>query len=133
MQMFHHMFESVAKTQLQVQEVTETVHAIQDTFLQRDPDWRKHINRLLKGAAHRSGGDYSATTNESYRLLEERGACDLAKRLRNLKQRLEDSGATKTAVKEANRLDVIESDKRLKEIYTTVVKELSIGTLRLVK
>ncbi|MNP84910.1 hypothetical protein D3C76_1844310 [compost metagenome] len=63
-------------------------------------------------------------------MLEERGKCQLNIRLKNLQDRLADAGATKTKINETNRMDVIESDPRLKEIYTTIVKELSIGTLR---
>lgn len=140
MQMFHHVFQSVAKTQLelvetqkQLAEVTQTVEVIQDTILKRDDDWRKSINSMLNGAAYRSESEYRTLRSESYRILEERAHCDLDKRLRNLTKRLEESGATKTQIKEANRMDVIESDPKLKEIYTTVVKEISIGSLRQVK
>lgn len=133
MQMFHHVFESVAKTQLEVGEVKQAVQVIQETFLQRDPDWRRSINSLIAGAAYRTRSDYRDMRNQSYEILEERGHCDLATRLRNLKKRLEESGATKTQINDANRMDVIESDPRLKEIYSTVVKELSIGSLKVAR
>lgn len=131
LQMFHRIFESVAKQQLEIDGVKRTVTEIQETFLKRDEDWRKSINSMLKGAAHRAGGDYSLMRTESYRILEERAGCDLSTRLQNLKHRLEESGATKSRIERTNRMDVVESDKRLKEIYITVVKELSIGTLRI--
>ncbi|MEC0173019.1 hypothetical protein [Paenibacillus graminis] len=51
------------------------------------------------------------------------------RRLTFLKDRLRESGATKSKVEEANRMDVIEADPKLKEIYTTIVKELSIGAM----
>ncbi|MNI93418.1 hypothetical protein D3C73_1513690 [compost metagenome] len=62
-------------------------------------------------------------------MLEDRAVCKLDRRLTNLKDRLRESGATKTKVDDANRLDVIEAEPRLKEIYTTIVKELSIGAM----
>ncbi|MFC4768698.1 antA/AntB antirepressor family protein [Effusibacillus consociatus] len=137
MQMFHYIGQAVAnleieaaKTKEELAEVKTTVETIQETFLQRDDDWRKSINSLLNGAAFRLGGNYQDLRNESYRLLEERGRCDLNTRLRNLKVRLEESGATKTKIDNTTRMDVIESDPRLKEIYTTIVKELSIGSLK---
>lgn len=137
LQMFHALFESQAKTQLQLVEtqkqlasVTETIETMQETFLQRDEDWRKSINSMLNGAAFRSGSEYRNLRTESYRILEERAHCDLSARLRNLTKRLEDNGATKTQLKEANKMDVIETDPRLKEIYTTIVKEMSIGSLK---
>lgn len=105
------------------------VAVIQETFLQRDEDWRSKMNGLINGAAKRSGGSYRDTRTISYQLLEERARCDLSRRLVNLKDRLFESGATKSKIEGANRLDVIESDPKLKEIYSTIVKELAIGTL----
>lgn len=140
MQMFHHMFQSVANTQLQLSEaqkqlaeVQTTVTIMQDTFLHRDEDWRKDMNSMLNGAAYRLGCEYREMRNRSYQMLEDRGRCDLGTRLRNLTKRLEDAGATKTQIREANKMDVIESDPRLKEIYTSIVKELSIGSLKVAK
>ncbi|MFB9324222.1 ORF6N domain-containing protein, partial [Cryptosporangium minutisporangium] len=95
----------------QRQQRTESqITTIKETFLQRDDDWRNKINGLLNGAAKRSGGAYRDLRSLSYQKLEERGRCDLQRRLVNLKERLADSGATKTKINEANRLDVIESD-----------------------
>ncbi|MFD2334631.1 Bro-N domain-containing protein [Cohnella sp. GCM10020058] len=109
-----------------------TVTAIQDTFLQRDEDWRKSINQMINQAARRLGQPYQDVRRDSYRQLEERARCKLDQRLRNLTERLQDAGATKTQIRDANKMDVIESDPRLKEIYTTIVKEKSIGSLRVV-
>lgn len=118
--------------QLQIeqrQQQTESqLTTIKETFLQRDDNWRQKITGMLNGAASRLGGHREVRT-ESYRLLEERAHCKLNTRLANLKDRLAEQGATKSKINDANRLDVIESDPRLKEIYTTIVKELSIGTL----
>lgn len=104
---------------------------VKETFLKRDENWRNSINHMLNSVAFRSGGIYSDLRNKSYNILEERGRCNLNIRLSNLKDRLEESGATKTKLKLTTKLDVIESDPRLKEIYTTVVKELSIGSIKL--
>lgn len=123
----------VAEIEARTNRQQGVVEALQETFLQRDPDWRKSINTMLNGTAYRSNADYKAIYAESYKLLEERAHCDLSVRLRNLRSRMQDAGASKTAIAAANRLDVIESDARLKEIYSTVCKELSIGSLRLVE
>lgn len=138
MQMFKHVFDGVARIQLenletkrQLAQVTSTVSVIQETFLQRDEDWRKSINSMLSSAGFRLGGNYRDLRNESYRLLEQRAHCNLAVRLANLIERLEESGATKTKTNNTTRMDVIESDPRLKEIYSSIVKELSIGSLKI--
>lgn len=140
MQMFKYMFDSVATMQIEATqtkqkliEVETTVTTIQETFLQRDEDWRKSTNSLLNGAAYRMGVKHSDLRSESYRGLEERGHCDLNKRLRNLKDRLSESGATKTKIESTTRMDVIESDPRLKEIYSMIVKEISIASLKIAK
>lgn len=107
----------------------EQIATIKETFLQRDDNWRNKINGLMKGASYRLGGNYQELRRQSYSMLEERARCDLDKRLRNLVERLEAQGATKTQLKNTSRMDVIEAEPRLKEIYTTIVKELSIGAL----
>lgn len=111
------------------QETEQAITTIKETFLQRDEDWRNKINGMIKGAAYRMGGIYQDLRRQSYAMLEERGRCDLDKRLRNLVERLEAQGASKTQLKNTSRMDVIESEPRLKEIYTTIVKELSIGAM----
>ncbi|MCV4233358.1 ORF6N domain-containing protein [Virgibacillus sp. LDC1] len=119
--------------QLQIEQRQEQqqhqLTTIKETFLQRDDNWRQKINGLLNGAARRSGMDHKEVRNLSYQSLKDRTNCKLETRLENLRNRLADSGATKTRIADANKLDVIESDKMLKEIYTIIVKELSIGTL----
>lgn len=124
--------QSVKELKEQVNYLGETVTTIQDTFLQRDEDWRKSINAMLNRAAFKLGGQYRDLRNRSYEMLEERGRCDLNRRLRHLLDRLEQNGATKTQINKTSKMDVIESDVRLKEIYTTIVKELSIGSLRII-
>lgn len=123
--------QSVKELKTQVSTLGETVTTMQETFLQRDEDWRKSLNAMLNRAAFKLGGQYRDLRNKSYQLLEERGRCDLNKRLRNLLDRLEQNGATKTQIDRTSKMDVIEADARLKEIYTSIVKELSIGSMRI--
>lgn len=137
LQMFKATFDAVAKVQLEAAEtqrrletVQSQVNTITETFAKRDEDWRKSINSMLNAAARSTGGQYRDYRTSSYRTLEERARCNLNIRLTNLKERLSESGATKTKINQTTKMDVIESDTRLKEIYTTIVKELSIGALR---
>jgi len=106
------------------------VKAIKETFLDRDEDWRSKMTGMIRGAGFRRGKNYQDMWNLSYQIFEERAHCRLDTRLDNLKERLKASGATKTKISAANKLDIIESEPRLKEIYTTIVKELSIGTMQ---
>lgn len=129
LQLLIQMEQGLKQIEQRQQHTEHQLTTIKETFLQHDENWRQKINGLLNGAARRSGMSFKDIRTTSYELLEERGKCDLNRRLANLRDRLADSGATKTKINDTNRLDVIESDPRLKEIYTTIVKELSIGTL----
>lgn len=124
------MEQSVKQIEQRQNQTENQLNVIKDTFLKHDENWRNMVKGMINGAAYRSGKSYRDIRTESYRLLEERGKCQLNTRLKNLQDRLADAGATKTKINETNRMDVIESDPRLKEIYTTIVKEMSIGTLR---
>lgn len=102
------------------------IETIKETIVQRKDNWREWVNETLNKIAHERGDLYFETKGESYDILEERAGCDLAIRVKNMKARLKDSGACKTVIKRANKLDVIEADSRLKEIYTAIVKEMLI-------
>jgi anti-repressor protein len=134
LQMFKLIYDSVAKTQLDLVtmqektiQVERTLTLVKDTIIQRDDNWREAINsmvsRITKATVNK---DYQAVRTESYQILEERAHCLLNTRLRNLKDRLLESGATKSKLNMTTKMDVIESDPKLKEIYTSVVKEMTI-------
>jgi Rha family phage regulatory protein len=99
---------------------------IKEALLPADKEWRKYINEQLNKIARSVDSDYQGVREASYKTLETRGACTLARRVKNLKDRLRDQGATKTKINNACRLDVIEGDQRLKEIYTAIVKEMAV-------
>jgi hypothetical protein len=146
MQMFKQIWDSLAFSQIEQAETKllamaanekavqaeSTITALKETFLHRDENWRKWVNDMLNGAVKRLGGGsemYRELKSRSYKILSDRAGCKLDTRLRNLKLRLEESGATKSRIKDANKLDVIEEEKKLKEIYSSVVKELAMGTM----
>jgi formate dehydrogenase maturation protein FdhE len=141
MQMFKHMFDAAAKMEIeqtqmkrQIAQISEkaeatqnTLEDIKETIIYRDQDWRRYINRLFNKAVANSGtGDYQGFRNETYRMLEPRAGCRLDKRLNSLKSRMALNGAAKAQIDAATKLDVIENDKKLKEIYTFIIKELAI-------
>jgi len=94
---------------------------------ERDDDWRQWINDTFNKAVKASKtNDYRTLRLETYEILEERAHCNLRVRLSNLKQRLSESGATKTKQNAASLLDVIEGDVKLKEIYSAIIKEFAV-------
>lgn len=116
-----------ARRDQEIKALQHNLTLMKETFLHRDKEWREWINRVFaKAVLHTEHKDFQATRNATYEELETRARCDLKVRLRNLKARLEEQGATKTQLEKTTRLDVIEADPRLKEIYTTIIKELSL-------
>jgi prophage antirepressor-like protein len=103
----------------------ETIQNIKEAIITTDKDWRRGINKKLQRIGFQTG-DYQGIKNESYELLEKRGHCNLDRRLENLRSRLREAATTKTQINSANYLDVIETEPRLKEIYTSIVRELSV-------
>jgi len=118
--------QEVSETKLQVAENTQQVQAIKEALLPNDKEWRKSINEKLNQVAKACDADYYGVRSSSYKTLEQRGACNLSRRVQNLKNRLSESGATKTTIDKACKLDAIESDKRLKEIYSSIVREMVV-------
>jgi len=101
------------------------IQAVKDAIIQTDKDWRKWVNKQLQKIGFKTG-DYQGIKHESYDLLERRGHCNLERRLENLKNRMRDVGSTRTQFNNANYLNVIETEPRLKEIYSSIVRELSV-------
>lgn len=133
LQVLNQMVQAMAAIELQSKQLTERVDKqeqavaiVKETFLHRDENWRKNVNRLLNSAA-KDTGEYQTIKAHSYHALENRAGCSLNTRLHNMRRRLAASGATKTATDSMNRLDVIEQDKRLREIYDTVCKEIALA------
>ena len=133
LQVLNQMLQAMANIEIEQRQIAarldkseQTLSAVKETFLQRDENWRQSINLMINRIAH-EGRDYREIKSDSYMRLEERAGCNLNQRLRNLKDRLQHEGATKTKVDNVNRLDVIEQDKRLKAIYDTIVKEMALA------
>jgi hypothetical protein len=117
----------LAEQEKKLLSIEGTVSAIKDTIIQEPDNWREDMNRMFNKIVDRIGGQkFQEVRNESYRLLEKRARVDLTRRLMNLRTRMLDQGATKTAIEKANKLDVIEQDPKLREIYAQIIKEYYI-------
>lgn len=87
---------------------------------------KSFINRKIKRVQFSSKIDFQTLNTQLYSELEQRAGCDLGTRLRNMKQRMGNSGATKTAINSIRKIDVIEGDKKLREIFSKIVSEYEI-------
>ena len=128
LQMFNHMFKSLANQEIATQKLESKVDGIKDLLAMDTKDWRKEVNNILKKIAVRQGGydQFKEIGNESYLALEDKARCNLNIRLENRRKNMIAQGSGKTAVKKLNKLDVISQDHRLKEIYVSVVKNMAI-------
>jgi hypothetical protein len=89
-------------------------------------NWRNWVDESLKQIAQAGGRLYCEIKVESYQLLEERSRCYLETHLFNLWNRLKQSGASRIMINGTSRLDAIEADPKLREIYTAIIKEMLI-------
>lgn len=91
-------------------------------------NWRNDTNKILSAIAqHLGGGDmHKKIKAEAYTALEEKGRCNLKVRMQNRKGKMLANGATKTQINKLSKLDVINDDPRLIEIYISVVKSMAI-------
>jgi hypothetical protein len=142
LQMFNQIFQQVAKTELEQKKLAEradqqekNMKTIIDTFKGTDSDvgTEKWVNRCISKIAESDdfsysfGNKYAAARNESYRRLSDRASCRLDQKLRNAISRAEERGCTKELINQISKLSVIMQDKRLKEIYIGVIKEMMIA------
>lgn len=133
MQMLYGMLDQMAQAERQAREAkelaskaNESVENIKEAVKPIFDDWREEINRKFNRIQKNADKQFSILRGEMYEVLEHRAGCDLSTRLRNKKQRMADNGCTKTQINNVNKMDVIEEDKRLREIFSKVVSEYEI-------
>lgn len=111
--------ETASKAVESVENIKEAVKPVCD-------NWRSEINskfnRIQKGADKQ----FSVLRTEIYTELEHRAGCDLNTRLRNKRSRMSENGCTKTEINNLNKMDIIEEDKKLREIFSKIVTEYDI-------
>lgn len=128
LQMFQKIFNSVAEQQLQQKRLEQKVDNISEIVALNSTDWRKDTTNILNKISKKNGGydQYRNIRNESYELLEQRANCNLNIRVTNKQKKMALEGTPKSRIDKVSKLDVIEEDKRLLEIYLAVVKEMAI-------
>ncbi|QTL96523.1 hypothetical protein GM661_00345 [Iocasia frigidifontis] len=125
LQVLRMAIDQIEVAQKTAREAKQIAQDIRNTILHPDEDWRNWVNDQF-GKIGFINGNYRKLRKQSYDILENRAHCRLNVRLSNLRDRLKETGATKTKISQTNYLDVIEEDPRLKEIYTSVVKKIVI-------
>lgn len=115
--------DSAKETAQKAVEATENIkEAVKPVF----DNWREEVNKKFNRIQRNSDKPFNTLRVEMYSELERRAGCDLATRLRNKKQRMSESGCTKKEINDYNRMDIIEEDKKLREIFSKIVSEYEI-------
>lgn len=108
-------------------QIETTQQAIKAAVISEPDNWREDINRKMNQIANKVGANqYREVRSESYKLLEQRAGVLLERRLDNKKTRMLKEGSSKTAINNTRKIDVIDEDKKLREIYGKIVSEYYI-------
>jgi len=133
LQMFKKIFDAVAKQEIEVrqakeqsQKAIETSQAIKDTIVGTYDNWRDWVRRMVSAIQKGSNLSYPDIYSRLYDELEKRAKCRLSIRVDNQRKRMALEGASKTAIENYRPLDAIESEQRLKEIFSTIVREYAV-------
>jgi len=120
------MLDEMKRQAAEIQEVKTTTKAIRDAIVEEYDEWREDIRHKVSAIQKATGETFANTWNRLYDELEKRAHCDLSVRVNNGRFRLQEAGAPKKVIEAFGRLDVIEHDPRLKEIFTAIVKEYAV-------
>lgn len=128
LQFMNSVVQSLAKQELETKRVETKVDNITEIVALNTTDWRKDCRTLINKMAKNQGGfhAYQEIQSEIYEEVDRRAGSSLKIRLTNLRNRMAGEGVSKSKRDKTNKLDVIDGDKRLKEIYLAVVKEFAI-------
>ncbi len=111
------------------EQATKQMEIVKDAMLLDHDSWRKDCNNIINKVAKERGGTkeaYQQVRDEVYNLLQQRAGASLKTRVINKQDRMRREGISKSKVDKVSQIDVIAEDKRLKEIYIAVVKELAV-------
>lgn len=128
LQMFKKIFDNAARNELELKRVDRKLDNITEIVSLNTTEWRKTAQGLIHKMAKTEGGfgAYQQIQGDIYKEVDARAGSNLKTRLTNLRQRMALNGSCKSAIDRLNRLDVIDADKRLKQIYMAVVKDFAI-------
>lgn len=115
--------------EMAITETKQEVQGIRDTMVLDHDSWRRECNTLINKIAKQRGGTgeaHKGVREEVYNLVEQRAGAKLKTRIVNKQDRMRREGTSESKVRQVSQVDVIAEDKRLKEIYIAVVKEMTI-------
>lgn len=120
--------QRLVNAELRLETIEKEQENVNEILSLNPVEWRKKVTSILNRIATNQGGYsmYQVIRNESYQLLEDRARCNLTIRVNNRKKEMALQGVVKSKVNKVSKVDAIEGDTRLTEIYLAIVKELAI-------
>jgi prophage antirepressor-like protein len=119
--------QSMKELRAEVMQLQTTQQAIKEAVIPQSDNWREDILHKMNSITLKIGPDkYREVRSESYKLLEQRAGVLLERRLDNKKARMLKEGSSKTAIDKIRKIDIIDEDKKLREIYAKIVSEYLI-------
>lgn len=119
--------QALQEQERRMTQIETTQQTIKDAVISEPDNWREDINRKLNKIAKAIGvNKFREVRAESYKLLEQRAGVKLERRLLNKRARMLVEGMSKSAIGKINKLDIIDEDKKLREIYAKIVSEYYI-------
>lgn len=134
MQMLYGMLDQMAQTERRANEAkqlaekaVETTERIKEEFVSPFENWRDDVNAKVREIAIKANMGYQQLFSQMYTELEMKAGCDLATRQRNKRERMTNSGCTKTEIeKSTTKIAIIEDDKKLKQIFDDIVRRYAV-------
>ncbi len=134
MQLFYSLADSMARTELEQKRQAEKIDAIEQKQnaitdalepIHKDT-WRKDITMKFNRIQRKSGIPFDELRIDTYKELDRRAGVDTARRWQNRRTRMRVNGESETNIRRLTRMDVIESDRKLKLIYEKILEDYEI-------
>ena len=131
--MLFQMINQIATSEIKAKEAKElaekavkTTEAIKDAVKPIFDNWRVEINSKFNRIQKNVEQPFNVLRGEMYKELEKRAGCNLDIRLKHRRENMEKNGCSKSKINSLNKMDVIEEEKKLREIFSKIVSEYEI-------
>lgn len=94
--------------------------------IKSESNWRSDIKNKINQIVRAKGTTWEIEWPLLYRELEERARCNLTARKNNRIRRMMQAGIPKGTINKVRKIDVVEADPKLKEIFSKIVAESMI-------
>lgn len=126
--------KKIEELQCKTEKQKEAIQAVSETLTRAgtEEEYQQWVTKAINRIANSSnfyylGNKHQGARVESYKRLTDKAHCRLGVLVENAVKRLEDRGATKAQIKAVNKLTVIMQDRRLKELYAVVIREMLVA------